>query len=134
MTEVNSEFVPGTKPLDPSKKVKDPRRVEAGKRLAKISQQAKAAKKARAEENLKTEVRESWMKENDGGGWISVERLCMIFGLGIGLGSLYLTWQSREKNPVKQVNEIVNDDDVKKDSSKNPPEDSLKEPFDDLFD
>ncbi|CAB3977412.1 Hypothetical predicted protein [Paramuricea clavata] len=102
--------VPSTKPLDPPKKVKDPRRVEAGEKLAKISQQAKAAKKARLEENLKTEVRESCMTE------------------GIGLGSLYLTWKSRDdKKPVKQ-DEIIyeNNNDVEKD----PP----KEPFDDLFD
>ncbi|CAB3989586.1 Hypothetical predicted protein [Paramuricea clavata] len=128
MTEVNPESVPITKPLDPPKKVKDPRRVEAGKRLAKISQQAKAAKKAKTEENLKAEVRESCMTENDGG-WISVERLCMVFGLGIGLGSLYLSWQSRdEKNPVKRDDKIMyeNNNDVEKD----PP----KEPFDDLFD
>ncbi|CAB4035602.1 Hypothetical predicted protein [Paramuricea clavata] len=129
MTEVNPESVPVTKPLDPSKKVKDPRRVEAGKRLAKISQQAKAAKKAKTEKNLKAEVRGECMTEG-GSGWISVEKLCLVLGVGIGLGSLYLTWKSRdEKGSVKQVNEIV-DDDVEKDSSKDPP----KEPFDDLFD
>ncbi|CAB3983343.1 Hypothetical predicted protein [Paramuricea clavata] len=126
MTEVNSESV--TKPLDPSKKVKDPRRVEAGKRLAKISQQAKAAKKARAEENLKAGVRESCMTENDGG-WISVDKLCLVLGVGIGLGSLYLTWRRDEKNPAKQVDEIVGDN-VNGDVEKDPP----KEPFDDLFD
>ncbi|CAB4033315.1 Hypothetical predicted protein [Paramuricea clavata] len=114
-----------TKPLDQPKKVKDPRRVEAGKRLAKISQQAKAAKKAKAEEDLKTEVREECMTD---GGWISVERLCLVLGVGIGLGSLYLTWR-REKSPVGQVNEIV-DNNANNDVEKDPP----KEPFDDLFD
>ncbi|CAB4021894.1 DNA polymerase, partial [Paramuricea clavata] len=128
MTEVNPESVPVTKPTDPSKKIKDPRRVEAGKRLAKISQQAKAAKKAKAEENLKAEVRGECTNK---GGWISVERLCLVLGVGIGLGSLYLTWQGRcdEKNPAKQEDdEIVdeNNNDVEKD----PP----KEPIVDLFD
>ncbi|CAB4004015.1 Hypothetical predicted protein [Paramuricea clavata] len=129
MTEVNPESVPVTKPTDPWKKIKDPRRVEAGKRLAKISQQAKAAKKARAEENLKAEVRDECTMKNEGG-WISVEKLCLVLGVGIGLGSLYLNWQSRrdEKSPAKQEDEIIdeNNNDVEKDSS--------KEPFDDLFD
>ncbi|CAB3996263.1 Hypothetical predicted protein [Paramuricea clavata] len=110
MTEpiVNPDPTPNVT-TGPPKKVKDPRRVEAGKRLAKISQQAKKVKKAREEENLKAEVRESCMTESDGGGWISVEKLCMILGLGIGLGSLYLTWKSRDENPVRQMNEIVGD-------------------------
>ncbi|CAB4003413.1 Hypothetical predicted protein [Paramuricea clavata] len=126
MTEVNPESVPVTKPLDPSKKVKDPRRVEAGKRLAKISQQAKAAKKLKAEENLKAEVRDECMTE--GSGWISVERLCVVLGLGIGLGSLYLAWKNLhdKKNPAKDEIIDENNDDVKKDSQ--------KEPVVDLFD
>ncbi|CAB3987895.1 Hypothetical predicted protein [Paramuricea clavata] len=68
MTEVNPESVPSTKPLDPPKKVKDPRLVEVGKRLAEIRQQVKAEKKAMTEENLKAEVRGKCMTEGDGGG------------------------------------------------------------------
>ncbi|CAB4004642.1 Hypothetical predicted protein [Paramuricea clavata] len=109
----------------PPKKVKDPRRVAQGKRLAAISQQAKKAKKAKEEENLKAKVREEYTMNESG--WISVERLCLVLGVGIGLGSLYLTWR-REKSPVKRDDEIMyeNNNDVEKD----PP----KEPFDDLFD
>ncbi|CAB3980452.1 RNA-directed DNA polymerase from mobile element jockey [Paramuricea clavata] len=113
-----------TKPLDQPKKVKDPRRVEAGKKLGKNSKHYKEAKRARLDEKLKEEARESCMTE---GGWISVERLCLVLGLGIGLGSLYLSWQSRDgRNSEKQVDEIV--DNV---SSKNPPE---NEKSFDLFD
>ncbi|CAB3987894.1 Hypothetical predicted protein [Paramuricea clavata] len=120
MTEVNPESVPVTEPG----KVKDPRRVEAGKKLGAMSQKYKKAKKERLEKNLGAEVREECMMD---GGWISVERLCMLFGLGIGLGSLYLTWRRDEKSSVKQ-DEIIyeNNNDVEKDP--------LKEPFDERFD
>ncbi|CAB4008992.1 Hypothetical predicted protein [Paramuricea clavata] len=120
MTEVNPESVPVTEP----EKVKDPRRVKAGKKLGAMSQEYKKAKKERLEKNLGAEVRGECMTE---GRWISIERLCMIFGLGIGLGSLYLTWKSHDdKKPAKQEIIYENNNDVEKD----PP----KEPFDDLFD
>ncbi|CAB4016847.1 Hypothetical predicted protein [Paramuricea clavata] len=109
-----------TNPNPPPQKIKDPRRVAQGKRLAAANREMKAAREAK-KEVVQNEPENGWKKENDGWGFQSA---CMILSVGIGLGGLYLTWRNR-CGGKKESSVVVND--VKKD----PPKD---EPFDDLFD
>jgi hypothetical protein len=94
MSEVNPDTtaVPVTNPV--KIRVKDPRRVEAGRRLARISKEAKARKKARLEAVKEEEnvlIEES---ENDGS-IVTLERVGLVVGIAVGLGSLYVMWCSR---------------------------------------
>jgi hypothetical protein len=81
--------------------VKDPRRVEAGRRLARISKEAKARKKAQLEaikeeeQNVPTEE-----SENDGS-IVTLERVGLVVGIAVGLGSLYVMWCSRQEKDEK---------------------------------
>jgi hypothetical protein len=100
MTEMN----PGTtEPItNPVKThVKDPRRVEAGSRLAKISQEAKDWKRPQREEAameeqdaLNAENRCEWSA-------ITLERVGMVVGITVGLGSLYIMWCNRREKSEK---------------------------------
>ncbi|CAB3982731.1 Hypothetical predicted protein, partial [Paramuricea clavata] len=80
---------------EPSKqpKVKDPRRVAAGKRLAAISLQAKASKKAKLEEAKVSQGIES----DDETSTFSLKKLGLISTIVVGFGSLYFMWQSQKK-------------------------------------
>ncbi|CAB3994802.1 Hypothetical predicted protein [Paramuricea clavata] len=124
MTEpaISAPEPPVTKPSE-QPKVKDPRRVAAGKRLAAISQQAKANKKAKREE---AERRQEVYEEEDSK-MFSLNKICMIFGLGISLGSLYLAWRSQRKDEVTEKSLVEEEEEV-------PTETVRDEPFDDLFD
>ncbi|CAB3991946.1 Hypothetical predicted protein [Paramuricea clavata] len=130
----NPENPAPTTVTDPVKtRVKDPRRVEAGKKLAAISQQAKAAKKARLEMERNGQQQEE-IKEENKTSMFSLNNVCMVLGLGIGLGSLYLAWQSSCENKEKK-----DDDDEKEEKSivekEEPTEkDSERIPFDNRFD
>jgi hypothetical protein len=104
MSEVNPDTV--TNPVKTH--VKDPRRVEAGRRLAKISKEAKARKKARLEtikeeeQNVPTEE-----SENDGS-IVTLERVSLVVGIAVGFGSLYLIWcSSWEKDEKPEESRIV---------------------------
>ena len=107
MSEVNPDTtaVPVTNPVKTH--VKDPRRVEAGRRLAKISKEAKARKKARLEtikEEQNVLIEES---ENDGS-IVTLERVGLVVGIAVGLGSLYFMWHSsQEKDEKPEENRIV---------------------------
>jgi hypothetical protein len=70
--------------------VKDPRRVEAGRRLAKISKEAKARKKARLEA-VKEEEQNVLIEESENDGSIvTLERVGLVVGIAVGLGSFTL--------------------------------------------
>ncbi|CAB3977326.1 Hypothetical predicted protein [Paramuricea clavata] len=125
-TPTNPEILETVTKPTPPQKVKDPRRVAAGKRLAAISQQAKANKKARLEAEASIEREDDEEKTS----MFSMERICTVFGLGIGLGSLYLAWRSSHE---KDEEEESSAKDFSKDevSVEKSPE---RVPFDDLFD
>ena len=88
MSEVNPDTtaVPVTNPVKTH--VKDPRRVEAGRRLARISKEAKARKKARLE-TIKEEEQNVLIEESENDGSIvTLERVGLVVGIAVGLGSL----------------------------------------------
>ncbi|CAB4037630.1 Hypothetical predicted protein, partial [Paramuricea clavata] len=92
--------VPITNPVKAH--VKDPKKVEAGRRLAKISQEAKARKRAELEA-IKEEQNvldvENKCEGSGGDTAITLERVGMVVGITVGLGSLYIMWcNRREKN------------------------------------
>jgi predicted metallo-beta-lactamase superfamily hydrolase len=108
MSEVNPDTtaVLVTNPV--KTRVKDPRRVEAGRRLAKISKEAKARKKARLEV-VKEEEQNVLIEESENDGSIvTLERVGLVVGIAVGLGSLYVMWCSRqEKDEKPEENKTV---------------------------
>ena len=107
MSEVNPDTaVPVTKPV--KTRVKDPRRVEAGRRLAKISKEAKARKKARLE-TIKEEEQNVLIEESENDGSIvTLERVGLVVGIAVGLGSIYFMWHSsQEKDEKPEESRIV---------------------------
>ncbi|CAB3992287.1 Hypothetical predicted protein [Paramuricea clavata] len=108
MSEVNPDTtaVPVTNPVKTH--VKDPRRVEAWRRLAKISKEAKARKKARLE-TIKEEEQNVLIEESENDGSIAtLERVGLVVGIAVGLGSLYFMWHSsQEKDEKPEENRIV---------------------------
>jgi hypothetical protein len=108
MSEVNPDTtaVPITNPVKTH--VKDPRRVEAGRRLARISKEAKARKKAKLEA-IKEEEQSITDKEDKGDrSIVTLERFGLVVGMAVGLGSLYFMWHSsREKDEKPEENKIV---------------------------
>ena len=89
-------------------RIKDPRRVESGRRLARISKEAKARKKAQLE-SIKEEEQSITDTEDKGDGSIvTLERVGLEVGIAVGLRSLYVMWCSRqEKNEKPEENKIV---------------------------
>jgi hypothetical protein len=89
-------------------RVKDPRRVESGRRLARISKEAKARKKAQLEA-IRGEEQSIMDTEDKGDGSIvTLERVGLVVGIAVGLGSLYFMWCSRQKKDEKpEENKIV---------------------------
>ena len=80
-------------------KVKDPKRVAQGKRLAQISKEAKAAKKKR----LLEEAGRSTVHEGGGDLLLSYPVLFGAIGAVVGIGGLYLTYKDsiwRKKTAV----------------------------------
>ena len=107
MSEVNPDTtaVPVTNPVKTH--VKDPRRVEAGRRLAKISKEAKARKKARLE-TIKEEQNDLIEESENDGSIVTLERVGLVVGIAVGLGSLYFMWHSsQEKDEKPEENRIV---------------------------
>ncbi|CAB3985873.1 Hypothetical predicted protein [Paramuricea clavata] len=108
MSEVNPDTtaVPVTNPVKTH--VKDPRRVEAGRRLAKISKEAKARKKAQLE-TIKEEEQSITNTEDRGDGSIvTLDMVGLVVGIAVGLGSLYVMWCSRqEKDEKPEEDKIV---------------------------
>jgi hypothetical protein len=108
MSEVNPDTtaVPVTNPVKTH--VKDPRRVEAGRRLAKISKEAKARKKARLE-TIKEEEQNVLIEESkNDGSIVTLERVGLVVGIAVGLGSLYFMWySSQEKDEKPEENKTV---------------------------
>jgi hypothetical protein len=108
MSEVNPDTtaVLVTNPV--KTRVKDPRRVEAGCRLAKISKEAKARKKARLEA-VKEEEQNVLIEESENDGSIvTLEKVGLVVGIAVGLGSLYFMWHSsQEKDDKHEKDKIV---------------------------
>jgi hypothetical protein len=108
MSEVNPDTaaIPVTNPVKTH--VKDPRRVEAGRRLARISKEAKARKKARLE-TIKEEEQNVLIEESENDGSIvTLERVGLVVGIAVGLGSLYFMWHSsQEKDGKLEENKVV---------------------------
>jgi hypothetical protein len=108
MSEENPDTtaVPVTNPVKTH--VKDPKRVESGRRLARISKEAKARKKAQLEA-IKEEEQSIMDTEDKGDGSIvTLERVGLVMGIAVGLGSLYFMWCSRqEKDEKPEENKIV---------------------------
>jgi hypothetical protein len=80
--------------------VKDPKKVEAGRRLAKISQEAKARKRAQLEA-IKEEQNVLDVENKCEGSAITLERDGMVVGITVGLGSLYIMWCNRREKSEK---------------------------------
>jgi predicted transcriptional regulator len=108
MSEVNPDTtaVPVTNPV--KTRVKDPRRVEAGRRLARISKEAKARKKAQLEAIKEKEQNVLIEESENDGSIVTLERVGLVVGIAVGLGSLYVMWCSRqEKDEKLEENKIV---------------------------
>jgi hypothetical protein len=108
MSEENPDTtaVPVTNPVKTH--VKDIKRVESGRRLARISKEAKARKKAQLEA-IKEEEQSIMDTEDKGDGSIvTLERVGLVVGIAVGLGSLYFMWCSRqEKDEKPEENKIM---------------------------
>jgi hypothetical protein len=86
----------GTNPVKTHVKVS--KKVEAGRRLAKISQEAKARKRAQLEA-IKEEKNVLDIENKCELSAITLERVGMVVGITVGLGSLYIMWcNCREKS------------------------------------
>ena len=97
MSEENSDTtaVPVTNPVKTH--VKDPRRVESGRRLAKISKEAKARKKAQLEAIKEEEQSIPDTEDKGDKSIVTLERVGLVVGIAVGLGSLYFMWCSRQQ-------------------------------------
>jgi hypothetical protein len=108
MSEVNPDTtaVPVTNPVKTH--VKDPRRVEAGRRLARISKEAKARKKAQLEAIKEDEQSITDTEDRGDGSIVTLDMVGLVVGIAVGLGSLYVMWCSRqEKNEKPEENNTV---------------------------
>jgi lantibiotic modifying enzyme len=76
--------------------VKDPKKVEAGRKLAKISQEAKARKRAQRKA-MKEEQNVLDVENKCEGSTITPERVGMVVGITVGLRSLYIMWCNRRE-------------------------------------
>jgi hypothetical protein len=108
MSEENPDTtaVPVTNPVKTH--VKDPRRVESGRRLAKISKVAKARNKAQLEAIKEEEKSITDIEDKGDGSVVTLERVGLVVGIAVGPGSLYFMWHSRqEKDEKPEENKIV---------------------------
>ena len=80
--------------------VKDPKKVEAGRRLAKISREAKAGKRAQLEA-IQEEQNVLYVENKCEGSAITLKRVGMEVGITVGLGSLYIMWCNRWEKSEK---------------------------------
>jgi hypothetical protein len=108
MSEENPDTtaVPVTNPVKTH--VKDPKRVESGRRLARISKEAKARKKAQLEAIKEEEQSITDTEDKGDGSIVTLERVGLVVGIAVGLGSLYFMWyNSQEKDEKPEENKIV---------------------------
>ena len=101
MSEENPDTtaVPVTNPVKTH--VKDPKRVESGRRLARISKEAKARKKAQLEAIKEEEQSITDTEDKGDGSIVTLERVGLVVGIAVGLGSLYFMWCSRQEKDEK---------------------------------
>ena len=83
-------------------KVKDPRKVELGKRLAKISREAKE-RKARQRSEAETEA----VNQREITDYIDFKYFIGGVGLVVALGGLYCSYK-KDKREIREEKEIVN--------------------------
>ena len=108
MSEENPDTtaVPVTNPVKTH--VKDPRRVESGRRLAKISKEAKERKKAQLEAIKEDEQNVLIEEAKNEGSIVTLERVGLVVGIAVGLGSLHFMWHSsQEKDEKLEENKIL---------------------------
>ena len=99
VTNPDTTAVPVTNPVKTH--VKDPRRVESGRRLAKISKEAKARKKAQLEAIKEEEQSIPDVDDKGEGSVVTLERVGLVVGIAVGLGSLYFMWCSHQQKNEK---------------------------------
>jgi hypothetical protein len=101
MSEENPDTtaVPVTNPVKTH--VKDPRRVKSGRRLGKISKEAKARKKAQLKAIEEEEQSIPDTEDKGDGSVVTLERVGLVVGIAVGLGSLYFMWHSRQQKDEK---------------------------------
>jgi hypothetical protein len=92
MSQENTDTtaVPVTNPVKTN--VKDPKMVESGRRLARISKEAKARKKAQLEATKEEEQSITDTEDKGDGSIVTLERVGLVVGIAVGLGSLYFMW------------------------------------------
>ena len=79
--------------IAPGPKVKDPRKVAAGKRLATISKQAKEAKRLERESQQTAEMNSAYAQEETGNGYAPY----LVVGLLVVGAASYLLFLNKEK-------------------------------------
>ncbi|CAB3992194.1 Hypothetical predicted protein [Paramuricea clavata] len=95
-----SEENPSTVTNSVKTHVKDPKKVEAGRKLAKISQEANARTRAQLEA-IKEEQNVLDVENKCEGSAITLERVGMVVGITVGLGNLYVMWCNRREKSEK---------------------------------
>ena len=96
MSEENPSTV--TKPVKTH--VKDPKKVEAGRRRQKAKARKRAQLEAIKEEQNVLDV-ENKCEGSGGDTAITLERVGMVVGITVGLGSLYVMWCNRREKSEK---------------------------------
>jgi hypothetical protein len=89
MSEENPDTTAVTVTNPVKTNVKDSKRVESGRRLARISKEAKARKKAQLEAIKEEEQSITDTEDNGDGSIVILERVGLVVGIAVGLGSLY---------------------------------------------
>ena len=92
-----------TEPLPKKEKIKDPKKVAAGLKLAQKNREAREAlvrEKAREASSSELESDSSEKEHAITPGSISWQHLIGLGGLIIGAGGLYLPWKKTTPNPV----------------------------------
>ena len=79
--------------------------MESGRRLARISKEAKARKKAQLEAIKEEEQSIPDVDDKGEGSIVTLERVGLVVGIAVGLGSLYFMWCSRQQKSENQLEE-----------------------------
>ncbi len=107
-------------------KVKDPRRVAAGKRLAAISRQAKEAKRSKQEAQLNAEMDSACAQEETGNN----RTLYFVGGLLVVGAASYLLFTNKEK-VVRTLTGDKKESDPVPEQKPTPKKENFKSVFDD---
>jgi hypothetical protein len=85
------------------RKVKNPKRVAAGKKLAEYRKKARVAERVEEPSNASGKEPESWIPE------VSLTTVLSIVGISLTVMDLYMRWKSQTKNgkPITKNSEPV---------------------------